>query len=237
MPKKAIRNLGCESIDFVGRHERNNPKDKRIVHEIIEKVADKRYIPRNWDKKISSYCESRNWLPELSEPTQCNVKNIPFLDMVLVPEGDEFVIQKQYVLGRMSNLKDYYKCEQMFYSLNSDDWDFMYQLNDLFVYCAQNSLENDFPIRIITDLKRGIHSKDKKTGLSGYQILLTIPHLLKGHEKIDILSRELCQITHYFDMHLFQSKDYPHIFFASKHSPKKLKDKINKYHLREVILS
>lgn len=233
--RKAIRHIGCENIDFVGKNKRNNYKDHELAKAVIDVVANSKNKPDGWDGTTEQYCKERKWLSSkyTKDFEKCNLVNIPLLNMVETKSGNK----KQYVFGRMSNLKEYYHCNNHFHTLDSNDWDALYQLNDLFVYCAESSKENDFPIRIVTDIKHGIHSKDEVSGVTSYTELLTLPHLLNQHSKIKIIARELCQITQYFKMHLYQSKEHKNIFFASKKSPDELQRKIKKFQLHEVWLS
>lgn len=226
---RSLRKLGCENIDFVGRTERNKSIDKKLAKTIITDVADPQHIPKDWDGKVQTYCKQRQWLTDkYKNKYTCDLDSIPLLD--LAKSG------KQYVLGRMSNLKDYYACPDMFYTLDSDDWDSLYQVNDLFIYCAQGSTENDFPIRIVTSKNKGIKSTDIKTGIAQYNKVLTLPHLLNQKSKIHITSRELCQISKYFGMYIYQSMEFNNIFFASKKSPSMLSTKMKKYKLRLITL-
>lgn len=230
--KRIVRKLGCKTIDFVGKTKSNPYTDKKLAKEIIDVVAHPRYIPQNWNGKVDSYCKERKWVESKYDKNECKSSSIPLLDMVV--DSRTNTIQKQWVLGRVSSLKQYYNCSKFFYALDNDDWDSLYQLNDLFVYCSQNSTENVFPIRIVADKKKGLKSRNKKTGVLRYDKLITIPHLLNQYKKIVIFSRELCQIAKYFNMYIYQSNDYQYLYFASKHSPKQLRNELKKYNLQEV---
>lgn len=227
-----VRKLGCETIDFVGKTESKPKVNKKLAKAVINSVAHPRYTPDNWDGKVESYCKQRKWVESHYDKNECKSSSIPLLDMVVDPKTH--TIQKQWVLGRVSSLKQYYNCSNLFYALDNDDWDSLYQLNDLFVYCSQNSTENVFPIRIVADKKRGLRSRNRKTGVLRYDTLITIPHLLNQYKKIVILSRELCQIARYFKMYVYQSLDYKYLYFASKKSPKELHRELKQFNLQEV---
>lgn len=230
--RRAIRNLQCSDIDFVGRQKQNRKKDAAIAKAVIKVVADPEKVPENWDGAITSYCKQRQWLKDEYQKAPCSCSNsIPLFDMVVSRNRP----RKQYVIGRMTNLKDYYTCQDYFYTLDSNDWDSLYQINDLFIYCSQGSRENDFPIRIVTHPKRGIKNKDPDVGIAQYN-LLTIPHLMNQSSSIHISSRELCQIASYFKMSIYQSQDHPHIFFATHKSSSQLSSKIKRFKLKQVTL-
>lgn len=230
-PKK-LRKLGCDKIDFLGQSLYKKKKTEKLLSSVVDKVADRNaYQGDNYDiNNITDYCKNRNWLYNNKVYKNCQLSKIPLSEMVF---EDNF-IHRQYVLGRMKNLEEYYKCHY-FYTLDSEDWDDLYQLNDLFIYCAQESEENVFPIRIVTDPKGGIKSKDELSGISDYdKNIITLPHLLKQYENINIVSREICQLSKYFKMGFYQSIDYPNIFFATKKSKIVLAPYIKKYNLRKV---
>jgi hypothetical protein len=234
MSKRAIRRLGCDGIDYLGRTQRSPKTDKKLAAHVINNISDKSSIPKLWDRTVDGYCKHRHWLSSKYDNMECKPHKLPLLEML--QKKDHYA--KQYVLGRMANLKDYYACPDLFYTLDSDDWDTLYQINDLFIYCAQHSIDNDFPIRIVTDNKRGIHNTDPKHGLYSYKSkLVTLPHLLQQHKNIHILAREVCQLVGYFKLRLYQSLEFPHIFFATKKSPSRLARKIEKLNLKEVTIT
>lgn len=238
---RAYRRLGCDMIDFMGRtsSKKSARLDERIADAVVRHIADKNYAPSSWDGSIQDYCRRREWLPKAKYVGPCKASdNIPHMDMVQAPDGG---VRKQYVLGRMSLLRrlGYYTCPHLFYTLDSEDWDSMYQINDLFVYCAYKSADNpDFPIRIVTSPEGGLRRKTGKRGISDYgRNLLTIPHLLDQSRRIHIASRELCQLTHYFGMRLYRSRDHPHLYFASRKSVRALAPKLSRYNLERVEIS
>lgn len=222
------RHIGCTGIDFVGNTRRDNVVDKKVAMAVIEKIASKEEIPHGWDGTLRDYCTRRKWLTKSYNDLKCSPKAFPFMDMIVGTGGK---ISKQYVLGRMSNLKSYYKCPDLFYTLDSTDWDTLYQINDLFIYCACTSRQN-FPIRIVTNPKGGISSKDSKKGINSYDgSIIAPPQFLQQHNRISVLSRELCQISSYFKMHVYQSVDLPHIFFASFKKSSQLRHQLKKHNL------
>ncbi len=230
--KKKIRNFGCDKIDFLGQSHYRKKRTEKLVSSVIEKVADKNAYHGKRDYNIQDYCSNRDWLYNRANPGNCNLQNIPLHEMIF---EDDF-IRHQYVLGRMENLTEYYKCHY-FYTLDSADWDNLYQLNDLFIYCAQSSEENVFPIRIVTDPVGGIKSKDKQRGISDYgKNIITLPQLLQQYQNITITSREICQLSKYFKVQFYQSIDHPNLFFATKKSPSFLKPYIKLYNLKKVWL-
>lgn len=226
------RNFQCEMIDWAGvrQGDRTHARDERLAKAIVERVADKRFAPKDWNGDVQSYCRDRVWINkkrykeyeskhrlELCKHRDVLSKLVPHLDMVW--KNATSAIEKQYVLGRMANLKTYYKCPNLFYTLDSEDWDDLYLLNDLFISCAQGSLENtDFPIRIVTH--KDINNKHPKRGIYQYgDDLLTIPHLLGQSKSIHISSREMCQMAAYFKLFFYRSTQHPNIYFASRKSP------------------
>lgn len=220
--QKAIRRFGCKNIDFVGNLVSDKQRDEKLSREIIEEIATKEHRFKN----IPHFCKNKNWLDTRERKSICSRK-IPYFDMVSPTE-------KQYVIGRMQNLKDYYECQELFYTLDTNDWDSLYQINDLFIYCAATSEENVFPIRIVT--KGSIRNKSTIDGISDYAVM-TIPYLLNQWKKLHITARELCQISKYFRMHIYQSKEHPNIFFASKKKPSSIKSLMETYKLKHVVIS
>lgn len=233
-PPKAIRHVGCTKIDFVGHNKAADRRDLEVTLQVASRVANAKQhgAPKNKDE-LQQYCKKRDWLnAHASLERKCD--DIPL--MGTIPQNE-----KQFVFGRMSNLGPYYACPDKFITLDSQDWDGLYQVNDMFVYCAtQTTKASHFPIRIVFDTTHGVHSKDDKLGFMNYDDhVLTIPHLLAPAKRIHILSREICQISHYFGMHLYQSVEHPSVFFASKHaaSGNDMKKKLKTYKLRPVVIS
>ncbi len=212
----------------------NARKELLMTIQVAQNVADvKRHGSPKTKEELGKYCKTRNWLTEVSGKNKASVcRTLPLQETI--PKGE-----RQYVFGRMSNLKPYYECPSKFITLNNKDWDSLYQVNDMFVYCATRMTKNQtFPLRLVFDSTQGIHSKDSKTGFMNYdENVLTIPHLLSPKNRIHILSREVCQIAKFFGMYLYQSQEYPHIFFASKKSPSKIGSELKKFNLKHVIVS
>jgi hypothetical protein len=232
-PYKSIRRVGCSKIDFLGATRSNVKKDLLMTLKVAQNVADAKKHGKPQNKEdMKEYCTTRNWMtatPRRNKPTIC--RTIPLMETIASGK-------RQYVFGRMSNLGPYYSCPSKFITLDSKDWDSLYQVNDMFVYCATNMANEQFPLRLVFDTDGGIHSKHPKTGFMNYDDnVLSIPHLFNQTERVHILSREICQISKFFGMNLYQSQDYPHIFFASKKSPSSLKSALKRYNLKSVFIS
>jgi hypothetical protein len=88
--------------------------------------------------KNDNFCNNLNWSRDYNGNKNCN-KWVPLKD----------ICKKQFVIGRIENLTDYYNCEN-FTTLNHKDWTL--SINDLFIYRAINNHNNvikeeNFPIR------------------------------------------------------------------------------------------
>lgn len=128
-------------------------------------------------------------------------KKIPLLDTV---QG------KQIVLGRQRNIYDYYNDKNNFITLNSKYWDAKY-FNDIFIECAiiktnETINANKFPIRIVLS-DNLFNESDTLRNITKYDINYNIT---------SVLSKELCQILKYTDNNVYQSIEYPNIFFIGK---------------------
>jgi hypothetical protein len=244
---KPKRDFKCEEIDFLGRRRRDATKDKKLAKLVIKKVADPKYHPNSispgsaatttatttTSKKgtVANYCAHRRW-NQTEKLGPCLPRNIPHLDLVATSRG----IHRQFVFGRLPLLKAYDNCPDLFHTLRATDWDNLYHLNDLFVYCSQSSTENpNFPIRIVTSPRGGLHSRGKKKGLTDYNLLTTL-HLLNQHEKTSVTTREICQFARYFKLHIYQSQSHPNIFFASKKPPSRLRPHLERHQLSPVVI-
>lgn len=200
---KPRRVLGCSGVEWMGR--------KSVTPETLEQVAESQI-----GTPLSEYC-SRDWLDAVDPHTFQRLHNdspeacaaIPF------PEYSGTPACKQWVLGRMANLKPYYACSSKFIALDTDDWDRLYKVNDAFMACAVRQKHDTcvFPIRIVLDRKCGISSYHPKTGLRFYGGLS--PHIENRYKKIPVLSREICQLVHVFGFHVYRSSR-PHILFARR---------------------
>lgn len=232
---KAIRHVGCSKIDFLGSTRSSVQNDLKMTLRVAQSVADAARHGSPSDKKqLAAYCRTRDWMTSSqhgADESQC--RTIP-LQATVAPG------RRQYVFGRMSNLRPYYACQSKFITLDSQDWDNLYQVNDMFVYCATTMANENFPLRLVFDSTDGIHSRDPKTGFMNYDDnVLSIPHLFNptAGERVHILSREVCQISRFFGLHLYQSREYPHIFFASKKNPAALRAALQRHKLAPVFIS
>jgi hypothetical protein len=228
---RKIRKIGCSKINFLGSRIPSQTRNYKIAKRVKNTVGDPLIIQKFKDTSLQSYCEHRDWMTEDKKAKRMGgCPNIPLFEMV------KDMKHKQFVLGRMSNLRDYYDCQKYFYTLNNKDWDSLYQLNDLFVYCGTHYVEDPFPIRIVTDPNGGIRSKHSKYGFTQYnKYVITLPQIGQSKkDRITILSRELCQVSTYFQFRIYQSLDEPTIFFASKTATKK---DIKQWRLREVFIA
>lgn len=235
-------NIGCKKIDFYG--DKNNIDSHpdfdndmlKYSYEIIDNIATQKHTFNIHDKEnLMEYCKSRNWInadkkalniseDETKIKFKCDLNKIPLLNSFDINNG------KQYVFGRMNDLEIYYKCPKFFYTLNSTDWDSLYAINDLFVYCSIESTANILPIRIIL-------SQNNLTSLKYDSKITTLPHFLSHKNRIVVLSRELCQLTQYFKLHLYQSKQYSYILFASKYDIDYIKNNIKDIELQEIFIN
>jgi hypothetical protein len=230
---RSIRRVGCSKIDFLGSTRSTVRKDLLMTLKVAQNVADaKKHGSPETKEELSAYCSTRNWMTSSkrrNKPTVC--RTIPLLETIAPGK-------RQYVFGRMSNLEPYYSCPSKFITLDSKDWDSLYQVNDMFVYCATNMTNEQFPLRLVFDANGGIQSRHDKTGFMNYDDnVVSIPHLFNPTKRVHILSREICQISKFFGMSLYQSQDYPHIFFASKRSPSRLKSALKRHNLKPVFIS
>jgi hypothetical protein len=225
---RSLRKIGCSTVDWVGRQKRSQKRDLKIALEIISQMGGLQL--RN-KQELDNYCHTRDWLDDSSIPENNSLcEELPLLETV--PRKS-----RQFVFGRMENLQPYYACREKFLTLDSKDWDDNYQINDLFTHCAVNS-SGYFPIRFVFDPQGGIRSQNADRGLKAYdKNLLTIPQLLKGSQRIHVLSRETCQITAYFGFFLYRSRRYRNIYFASKFSPGQLEKQLRKHELEHVTIS
>jgi hypothetical protein len=163
-------------------------------------------VPRKWidlsrearGMTLREFCDnSPFWTDNDIDKCVADLKQIPHLNMVMKDGG---VIEPQFIFGRSGLLASYRKCDKFFRVLSVGDWTLLF--NDLFTYCASKSKLNKFPIRIITSPTGGIGLKDTtQYGIRDYDSNLITSPLLLGQvgagglsDKIDITSRELCQL-------------------------------------------
>ena len=188
---------------------------------------------------VREFCDhSPFWTDHDIDKCEVDLQKIPHLNMVIKDDG---VIQPQFVFGRSGLLTGYRKCDKFFRVLSVGDWTMLF--NDLFTYCASHSKLNKFPIRIITHPVQGIHLEDtKQYGIRDYDTnMITSPLVftrvtgaMSVTDKIDITSRELCQLQKYFRMHFYQSEVDTSIFFASRYGPDVLASELKEYNLKYV---
>jgi hypothetical protein len=187
---------------------------------------------------LRDFCDnSPFWTDNDINKCEVDLKQIPHLNMVMKDDG---VVEPQFVFGRSGLLGAYRKCDKFFRVLSVGDWTLFF--NDLFTYCASKSKINKFPIRIITSPTGGIGLKDTtQYGIRDYDSnLITSPLLLSRlgvgevTSKIDITSRELCQLQQYFKMYFYQSLVDNSIFFASRFGPGQLVEELKLYRLKYI---
>jgi hypothetical protein len=182
--------------------------------EIMKRFNETKKLNKLLDKasnKFSStkeFCDTFDFNDE--KIPQGTAKDIPLLNTI---HG------KQIVLGRQRNLFDYYNDKSKFITLNSKFWDPKY-LNDIFIECAVIKTNdftepNLFPIRIVLT-ENLFDEPDKLHNITQYD---------KNYQITTVLSKELCQILKYTDFEVFQSAEFPNIFFIGKsglsHNPAK----------------
>jgi hypothetical protein len=142
---------------------------------------------------------------------------------------------RQFVFGRVNNLLSYYYDQENFITLMLPDELYygeylpeknMY-INDFFVYCSiihQSSCHSNkssifFPIRIVLHPRDSILFKSrfiKKLNDLFYKRIHSSELILQWNEDYHystILAREICQLISLFDISIFQSNSYKHIFF------------------------
>lgn len=232
--------LACNTVPFGSSYVSVPTRDLKLAYIMIRTLPDKSQSPPRFKPKDTSrrnmkvYCTERKWTPT-SGCSSTYLSRIPYLDMLMDSNGE--VRYKQYALGRMRNLEAYYHCPDLFITLDSDDWDSQYKVNDLFIYCAQEGFGAHplFPIRIVTS-SVGLADTDRRLGMRGWFNPGNPMSSVVKPVYPTILTREICQITQYFGMYLYQSINNPTIIFASKRSPidKHMLDALSHYRLTPV---
>ncbi len=171
-------------------------KETIKLNKLLDKLLDK---ASNKFSITQEFCDTFDFNDE--KIPQGKTKDIPLLDTI---HG------KQIVLGRQRNLFEYYNDKSKFITLNSKFWDPKY-LNDIFIECAVIKTNdftepNIFPIRIVLT-ENLFHEPDKLHNITAYDT---------NYQITTVLSKELCQILKYTDFEVFQSTEYPNIFFIGK---------------------
>ena len=146
---------------------------------------------------------------------------------------------RQFVLGRVSSLRDYYR-DPRFATLDlpnniwSNNFTYSMAMNDLFLYCAVTSAahcrtktkKTFFPLRVVfnqQDLALFVAASRGRniTRTRGERRFNRngkgwTPNFLKDSNRFAVvLARELCQLSRIFKMTMYQSEEYPTIFFFS----------------------
>lgn len=209
--------MQCTQIDFLNSKKSHKSRDLAKSLRVANRVANaKRHGSPKTRSQLQTYCDTRDWLtdhPRKNDVISCN--STP-LQNTIPRKG------RQYVLGRMSTLEPYYKCPNQQICLDSEDWDDLYKVNDLFIYCT-TLRSDDFPIRIVfssADYLKDVPSQDRD---------------ILNHKRPVILSRELCQLQNYFELQFQQSINEPNIFFASTKKPHRIRN-FKSFHVRQVTL-
>jgi len=124
------------------------------------------------DEIVSTVCQRYNFDPKLDVPMEYHEYFIPLEGFGVTQSC------KQFVLGRIHQLRPYYIQTSKYITLTlpddvwSDRWSFSLAMNDLFIYCAATAKRNCkdrnyIPIRIVLDNRdleffdRGIASHHK----------------------------------------------------------------------------
>jgi hypothetical protein len=210
---KSLKILLTKNTPELDEHLRNEPIKPSTTLSLREQMAFHK-TKKAWVSKMNDimdrtptqfdspeqFCENFDFNDE--EPPLSTGNKIPLL---------ETINGKQVVLGREKNLTDYYIDKDKFISLHSKYWDTTGHLNDVFIECAKIKMDgfnnkNKFPIRIVLSPELFKETNNK----------LKITKYNTNYTKTTVLSKELCQFLNYTTSSLYQSREYPNIFFISR---------------------
>ena len=226
------KNVGNNALIYM----QENPEFTDLLHGILQ--ANPEFSD---EEVVGTMCQRYNFDPKIDIPLQYHEYFIPL---------DDFGITrtcKQFVLGRVHQLRPYYIQTSKYITLTlpdhvwSDGWTFSLAMNDLFIYCAATAKrtckeKNYIPIRIVLDKKdlvffdKGISEELNEMDLRRFERRRTerkfdrkreglFPVDGKNPNKTVVLARELCQLTKILNLTMYQSIDFPTLIFID-YSPR-----------------
>lgn len=194
--------FNCENIDFMGSTKPNIRNDYQLV--------DNFAISRGF-QSAESLC-NKDWLDatdKYGNPLYPNtVRNlrcheIPLLETCLDVNAE--LTSRQFVFGRVSNLRPYYQCEEYFVASMTSRWSV--DLNDTLVWCATDKRNTCmYPIRFVTDITKDICAIEGETGIPHYATTFE-PYIAKD-PYANVTSREICQLVKYFGWRYFSRSTF-----------------------------
>jgi hypothetical protein len=238
--------LGCSSVSMFGAYDKRNISNKAFMYmqrntefkDILEDVVQ-HYPDFTDDEIVGTICQRYNFDPKMDVPMQYHDYNIPLEDFGVTRTC------KQFVLGRVHQLRPYYVRTTKYITLTlpdevwSDRWSFSLAMNDLFIYCAatakKNCKERNYvPIRIVLDKKdleffdRGVQeamTDEQLRKLERRRTERKFDRKKEGLSPVDekypnktvVLARELCQLTNLLNLTMYQSKHFPTLLFIDYH--------------------
>lgn len=211
-------------------------------HDLLQNIIDEN--PEFTDDEIvGTMCQRYNFDPKVDVPLQYHDYFIPMEDFGVTRTC------KQFVLGRVHQLRPYYIQTGKYITLTlpdhvwSDKWTFSLAMNDLFIYCAATAKRNCkdrnyVPIRIVLDKKDLVFFKQAVDDdmllrkLERKRSERRFDRKREGLSPIDeihpnktvVLARELCQLTHLLGLGMYQSRVYPTLLFID-YAPRNILEK------------
>jgi hypothetical protein len=243
-------NLGCSSVSMFSAHDKpsiaknalmylqKNNEFSNLLEDIVESNPD-----FTDDEIVGTMCQRYNFDKKMDVPLQYNDYNLPLEDFGVTRSC------KQFVLGRVHQLRGYYVQSGKYVTLTlpdhvwSDKWSFSMAMNDLFIYCAATAKKNCrdknyVPIRIVLDkadlelfhmsVSKEIYDQQLRK-LERRRIEKKFDRKREGLSAVDemypektvVLARELCQLTQLLNLSMYQSKQFPTLMFVD-YSPRNM---------------